>query len=71
MINVVEDTLVRCLREPDCFYTHVAPQDLLDLLYTHSGGLEHADVVAMFATMHLWWAEDPQVTEFINRFDDA
>ena len=25
----------------------------------------------MFATMHLWWAEDPRVPEFINRFDDA
>ena len=25
----------------------------------------------MFATMHLWWAEDPQMTEFINHFDDA
>ena len=25
----------------------------------------------MFATMHLWWAEDPQVPEFINRFNDA
>ena len=24
----------------------------------------------MFATMHLWWAEDPGVPSFINRFDD-
>ena len=25
----------------------------------------------MFMTMHLWWVEDPRVSEFINRFDDA
>ena len=25
----------------------------------------------MFATMHLRWAEDPRVLEFINCFDDA
>ena len=25
----------------------------------------------MFATMYLWWAEDPRVPEFINRFNDA
>ena len=25
----------------------------------------------MFATMHLWWAEDLRVPKFINRFDDA
>ena len=33
--------------------------------------MEQADVVAMFATMHMWWAEDPQVPEFINRSDNA
>ena len=25
----------------------------------------------MFSTMHLWWAEDPRLPEFINRFNDA
>ena len=25
----------------------------------------------MFAAMHLWWAEDPCVPEFINIFNDA
>ena len=25
----------------------------------------------MFATLHLWWAEDPRVPGFINIFEDA
>ena len=37
----------------------------------HSGGLERAGVVAMFATMHLCLAGNPRVPKFINRFDDA
>ena len=45
--------------------------DLLKLLASHIYGLEHADIVAIVATMHLWWAEDPCVPEFINIFDDA
>ena len=71
ILNAIGDNWVRRLRDPDCFYTRVAPRDLLDLLSTHIGDLERADVVAMFTTMHLWWAEDPLVPEFINRFDDA
>ena len=59
ILKIVEDTWVRRLRDPNCFYTRVAPRDLLYLLSTHSGGLERADVVAMFTTMRLWWAEDP------------
>ena len=47
------------------------PRDLLNLLSTHNGGLERADVVVVFATMHLWWAEDSLVPEFINRFNNA
>ena len=61
ILNVVKDTWVHCLRNPDCFYTRVAPRYFLYLLSTHSGGIEQADVVAMFATMHLWWAEYPRV----------
>ena len=71
ILKVVKDTWIRRLRDLDSFYTRVAPRDLLDLLATHSGGIERADVVVMFATMHLWWAEDPRVPGFINIFDDA
>ena len=55
ILKVVEDTWVRRLRDPDSFYTHVYLRYLLDLLATHSGGIERDDVVSMFATMHLWW----------------
>ena len=71
IIKVVEDTWVLHLQDPDSFYTCVTPRYILDLLATHSGGLERADVVAMFSTMHLWWAEDPHVPEFINRFNNT
>ena len=71
ILKVAEDTWVRRLRDPESFSTRVAPRDLLDLLATHSGGIERADVVSMFATMHLWWEEDPRVPEFINRFNDT
>ena len=71
ILNVVEDTWFRRLRDPESFYTHVAPRDLINLISTHSGGLEHDNVVATFATMHLWWAEDPCVPKCINIFDDA
>ena len=53
ILNVVKDTSVHRLRDPDCFYTRVTQQYLLNFLSTHSGGLERVDVVAMFATMHL------------------
>ena len=71
ILMVVKYTWVRRLQYPDSFYTRFAPRDLLDLLAMHSGGLERADVVSMFATMHLWWAEDPCVPKFINMFDGA
>ena len=53
IIKVIEDTWVLHLQYPDSFYTCVNPRDILDLLATQSGGLERADVVAMFSTMHL------------------
>ena len=71
ILNIVDDNWVRRLRNPDCSYIRVAPRDLPDLLSTHSGGLDRSNIVAMFATMHLWWVEDPRVPEFINRFNDA
>ena len=71
ILKVVEDTWVRRLQYSDSFYTRVSPMDLLDLLDKHSGGIERADFVAMFDTMHIWWAEDPSVPEFINRFYDT
>ena len=71
ILKVVEDTWFQRLCDPDSFYTCVAPKDLFNLLSTYSGGLERVNVIAMFATMHLWWAEDPPVPKFINRFDDA
>ena len=70
-LKVVDDTWVRRICDPDWFYTSVSFLDLLDFLSTHSVGLERADVVAMFAMIPLWWAEDPWVLEFINRFDDT
>ena len=51
MLFIIQD-----LRDPDSFYTRVSQRDLLDLLATHSAGIEHADVVSMFSTMYLWWA---------------
>ena len=71
ILKVVEDNWVQRLRYPDSFYTRVSLRDILDLIATHSGEIERADVVAMFSTMHLWWAEDPRLPEFINRFNDA
>ena len=71
ILKVFEDTWIQCLQDPDSFYTHVAPRDILELLSTHSGGIEHTSVVAMFSIVHLWWEEDPRVPEFINIFDDA
>ena len=56
ILKVVEDTWVRRLQYLDSFYTRVSPRDILDLLATHIGGLKRANAVAMFATMHLWWA---------------
>ena len=53
ILNVVKDTSVHRLRDPNCFYTRVTQQYLLNFLSTHSGGLERVDVVAMFSTMHL------------------
>ena len=32
VLNIVKDTWFCCLRNPNCFYTRVAPRDLLDLL---------------------------------------
>ena len=71
MLKVVEDTWVWCLQDPDSLYTRVAPRDLLDLLATHSGGIERAYIVVMFSIMHLWWAEYPRDPKFINIFNDA
>ena len=71
ILKVFEDTWVWRLCEPDSFYTRVAQRDILDLLSTYSGGIKHAYVVTMFATMDLCWAEVPRVPKFINRFDDA
>ena len=53
ILKVVEDTWFRRLCDPEYFYTRIAPRDILDLLSTYSGRLELADVVSMFATMHL------------------
>ena len=53
ILKFVEDTWVPRLRDPDSFYTCVAPRDLLNLLSKYSGGIERADVFAMFAIMHL------------------
>ena len=71
ILKVVEDTWVWRLQDPDSFYTRIAPRDLLNLLATHSGWIDRADVIAMFTTMHMWWAEDQRVLKYINRFDDA
>ena len=71
IVKVVKDTWVWHLRDPDSFYTRVAPRDILDLFVTHSGEIERADIVSMFTTMYLWWSEDPCVPEFVNRFKDA
>ena len=70
-LKVVEDIWVRHLQDPDSFYTCISPRDLLDLLLTHIGGLERTDIIAMFSTMHLLWAEDPCAPKFINKFDNA
>ena len=71
ILKAVKDTWVRRLRYLDSFYTRVAPRDPLELIPTHSGELERAKVFAMFANMHLWWAEYPRVPEFVDRFYDA
>ena len=71
ILKVLKYTWVRCPQDPDSFYTRFALMDLLDLLAMHRDGLECADVVAMFSTIHLWWAEDPSVPKFINKFDNS
>ena len=54
ILKVFKDTWVQRLRDPDSLYTCVAAIDILYLLLTYSSGIECADVVTMFDTMHLW-----------------
>ena len=63
ILKVVEDTWVQRLRDPYYIYTRVALRYLLDLISTHSDGIERANIVAMFSIV-----QDPRVPEFINRF---
>ena len=71
IFKFVKATWVRHLQDSDSFYTRVSQRDILNLLAMHSGGLEHSKFVAMLATMHLWWAGNICVPEFINILDHA
>ena len=71
LVAVVEYTWLLPLKEEATFYNKVTLRDFFARLKGGSGGLEATDIVSLLSATLGWWADNPHVTEYVNRLEDA
>jgi len=57
---------VRELKDPETFYTDVAPSDLIDHLQAQCTGRHDIDILALQDEMHNYHIEYEGIPEYIN-----
>lgn len=71
ILKAVEDTWVRELKDPETFYTDVAPRALLNHLQSQCTGRHAVDILAMQDEMRAYHLEYEGIPEYINALEDA
>ena len=71
ILKAVEDTWVQELKDPETFYTDVAPRDLIDHLEAQCTGRHAIDILALQDEMHNYHIEYEGIPEYINALEDA
>jgi regulator of replication initiation timing len=71
ILNVVEDTWVRELKDETTFYAKVRPKTILDHLQSTCTGLHALDVLALQNDMQQYHVQAEGIPEYINMLEDA
>ena len=71
VLDKVEDTWVRTLRQPTFVYSRVSIRDLLNVLTKNAPGTRAPDRIDLINKMQGYFAKAPGIPEYINMLEDA